>query len=348
MLSIKLKIVLAYTLLFGVLLTLFAFIIYHSTEGANIARLDARLKSYSVLLKSEMEEQYSGGHQFNYKELKKIPPDGLKKSRFQVFGQSGKIIVGDTIIAKPDLKLIGTILKGSDEFKINRIRRHWSRIYYSPLELNEKTNRVLLVSSSLEELHEDLENLQLLFFIIIPVGLLLAGFAAYWIAKKAFKPVNDMIATANEISASSLDKRLNTPTANDEVKALSVTLNSMIDRLDKTFKSQKQFIADASHEIRTPLTVIQTELELSLKKIKDLKTAEGIKTSLNEIEKLNRLTNSLLTLAKIDASKSVLEMSSVRLDELIMECAQKLKWLAEQNKIRINISVDEVVEIEGY
>jgi len=347
MLSIKVKIVLAYTLLFGVLLSLFAFIIYRSTESANIARLDARLKSYSVLLNSEMEEQYGEGHQFDYTELKKIPPDGLKKSRFQVFDQSGVTIIGDTIIVKPDLNLISSVLKGSDELKIHRARKRWSRIYFSPLELNEKTNHVLLVSSSLEELHEDLENLQLLFFIIIPVGLLLAGFAAYWIAKKAFKPVNDMIATANEISATSLDKRLSTPTTNDEVKALSVTLNSMIDRLDKTFKSQKQFIADASHEIRTPLTVIQTELELSLKKITDVQTAEGIKTSLNEIEKLNRLTNSLLTLAKIDASKSALEISNVRLDELIMECAQKLKWLTEQNKSRINILIDEVVEIKG-
>ena len=347
MLSIKLKIVLAYTLLFGVLLSLFAFIIYRSTESANVARLDARLKSYAVLLQSEMEEQFSENHRFNIAELKAVPSGRLKLPRFQVFDDEEKIIIGDTIIAKPDLNLFRSIINGSDKFKIYRIGKNWSRIYYSPVELDEKTNHILLVSSSLEELHEDLENLQLLFFIIIPVALLLAGFSAYWIAKKAFKPVNDMIATANEISAYSLDKRLNVPKAKDEVKALSITLNSMIDRLDKTFRSHRQFIADASHEIRTPLTVVQTELELSLKKIKDKQTSESIKISLNEVEKLSRLTNSLLTLAKIDASKNALEKSNVRLDELIMECAQKLKWLAEQNKSKINISVDEVVEIEG-
>ena len=100
---------------------------------------------------------------------------------------------------------------------------------------------------------------------MIPLALLLAGFSAYLIAKRSFKPINKMIATANEISADSLDKSLNVPKAKDEVKALSITLNSMIDRLDKTFKSHRQFIADASHEIRTPLTVVQTELELSFK-----------------------------------------------------------------------------------
>jgi signal transduction histidine kinase len=271
----------------------------------------------------------------------------LKKPRFQLFNDTGKIITGDTIITNPDLSLISSVIKGSDSFKIHKAGRRWSRIYYSSLELNEQTNHVLVVSASLEELHEDLENLQLLFFIIIPVALLLAGFSAYWIAKKAFKPVNNMIATANEISAYSLDKRLNVPKANDEIKFLSLTLNSMIERLDKTFKSHRQFIADASHEIRTPLTIIQTELELSIKKIEDKQTSESIKTSLGEIDKLSRLTNSLLTLAKIDAAKNNLEISNVRLDELIMECAQKLRWLAEQNKSKINILVDEVVEIEG-
>ena len=347
MLSIKLKIVIAYTLLFGVLLSMFAYIIYHSTERANIARLDARLKSYAVLLQSEIEEQYSEYHHFNIAELKAVPSDRLKLPRFQVFDDAGNIIIGDTIIAKPGLDLIRSLIKGSDKFEIYRLGRRWSRIYYSPLELEEKTNHILLVSSSLEELHEDLENLQLLFFIIIPLALLLAGFSAYLIAKKAFKPVNDIIATANEISAATLNKRLDIPRANDEIKFLSLTLNSMIERLDKTFRSHRQFIADASHEIRTPLTVVQTELELSLNKIKDKQTSESIKISLNEIEKLSGLTNSLLTLARIDASKSALEKSSVRLDELIMECAQKLRWMAEQNKSKINILVDEVVEIEG-
>jgi signal transduction histidine kinase len=347
MLSIKLKIVIAYTLLFGLLLSLFAYIIYRSTEKANIARLDARLKSYAVLLQSEIEEQYSEAHHFNIAELKAVPSDRLKLPRFQVFDDEGNVILGDTIIAKPDMNLVQSLLNGSDKFRIYRLGRRWSRIYYSPLELEEKTNHILLVSSSLEELHEDLENLQLLFFIIIPLALLLAGLSAYLIAKKAFKPVNDIIATANEISASSLNKRLDIPVANDEVKALSLTLNSMIERLDKTFRSHRQFIANASHELRTPLTIVQTELELSLKKIKDEQASESIKISINEIEKLGRLTNSLLTLVKIDVSKSTLEKNNVRLDELILECAQNLKWLAEQNKSKISILVDEVIEIEG-
>ncbi len=347
MLSIKLKIVLSYTIIFGVLLLLFALIIYHSTEKADVAKLDTKLKSYSILLQSEMEEQSREDNGFNYKDFKSVSSDGLKMTGFQFFDSNGKMVIGDTIITKPDAKLTNSILNGSDKFERIKINGHWSRIYYSPVEIEEKTDHILVVSSSLGEVHEDLERLLLLFLIIIPSGLILAGFSAYWIAKKAFKPVNNMISTANEISAYSLDKRLDVPKTNDEVKALSITLNSMIDRIDKTFKSHRQFIADASHEIRTPLTVIQTELELALKKITDKSSKEGIKTSLIEIENLSRLTNSLLTLAKIDAQKNKLEIRKVRLDELILDCVQLLKPYADQNNNKINISIDDVVEFNG-
>jgi hypothetical protein len=347
MLSIKLKIVLSYTIIFGVLLSLFALIIYHSTEKADVAKLDTKLKSYSILLQSEMEEQSREDSGFNYKDFKSVSSDGLKMTGFQFFDSNSKMVIGDTIITKPDAKLTNSILNGSDKFERIKINGHRSRIYYSPVEIEEKTDHILVVSSSLGEVHEDLERLLLLFLIIIPSGLILAGFSAYWIAKKAFKPVNNMISTANEISAYSLDKRLNVPKTNDEVKSLSITLNSMIDRIDKTFKSHRQFIADASHEIRTPLTVIQTELELALKKITDKSSKEGIKTSLIEIENLSRLTNSLLTLAKIDAQKNKLEIRKVRLDELILDCVQLLKPYADQNNNKIDISIDDVVEYNG-
>ena len=347
MLSIKLKIVLSYTIIFGVLLLLFALIIYHSTEKADVAKLDTKLKSYSILLQSEIEEQSREDNGFNFKDFKSVSSDGLKMTRFQFFDKNGKMVIGDTIITKPDTKLTNSILNGSDKFERIRINGHRSRIYYSPVEIEEKTDHILVVSSSLGEVHEDLERLLLLFLIIIPSGLILAGFSAYWIAKKAFKPVNNMISTANEISAYSLDKRLDVPKTNDEVKALSITLNSMIDRLDRTFKSHRQFIADASHEIRTPLTVIQTELELALKKTKELDSKNSIKISLSEIENLGKLTNSLLTLAKIDAQKNKLEISNVRLDELILDCVQLLKPLADQNNIKIKISIDDVVEFSG-
>ncbi|MGA8263983.1 MAG: HAMP domain-containing sensor histidine kinase [Ignavibacteriaceae bacterium] len=347
MLSIKLKIVLAYTVVFGMLLSLFAYIIYQSTEKVELTRLDTNLKTYSILLQSEFEEQSQQEKAFNYLELKAIPADGLKRSRFQLLDNNGKIILGDTILTNLNSAIVKTISDGHDKYEEIRIGKHHARIYLGVVEINEKVNYVLVVSSSLEEVREDLERLLVIFLFVIPVGLLLAGFSAFLIAKRAFRPINKMIKTANEISARSLDKRLDVPETNDEVKALSVTLNSMVDRLDKTFKSHRQFIADASHEIRTPLTIIQAELELSLKNKNALNTTKSINTALSEINNLNRLSNSLLILAKIDASKNRLILSQVRIDELILECVQSLNSLAVSHNNKINISVDEAIEIKA-
>ncbi|HKI78430.1 MAG TPA: HAMP domain-containing sensor histidine kinase [Ignavibacteriaceae bacterium] len=344
MFSIKLKIVFAYTLIFGIILTLFAYIIYQSTEKAELARLDSKLKGYSILLQSEIEEQSMEDNGFRYSEFKIIPTEGLKRSHFQLLDNNGESVLGDTVLTYSDKTFVNSILNEQEKFDRIKIGRHHARVYLSAVEINEKTDHILVVSSSLEEVKDDLERLLLIFFIVIPAGLILAGTSAFIIAKNAFKPINKMITTANEISAYSLDKRLIVPNANDEVQALSITLNSMIERLDKTFKSHRQFIADASHEIRTPLTVIQTELELALKKMPGGATKKSINISLTEIENLNKMTNSLLTLAKIDAKKNKVELSNVRLDELILECSQLLKVNAEQKRNKINIVIDDVIE----
>lgn len=347
MFSIKLKIVFAYTIIFGIILTLFAFIIYNSTKRSDISKLDARLKSYAILLQSEIEEQSQENKKFNFLDIKSVPADGLKDARFQLLNGKGETVIGYSIIKSAQINLINIILKGRDRFANVKNNKFSDRIYYSALELNEKTDHILITSASMEEVEEDLQRLFFLFLIIIPLGLIMTGISAHLIAKKAFKPISEMIATANTISAYSLDKRLKVPAANDEVKALSITLNSMIDRLDKTFKSHRQFIADASHEIKTPLTVIQAELELSLRKTSDVQIIDSINTALIEIGNLSRLTISLLTLAKIDAAKNKLDVQRIRMDELIIECVQKLKGYADQHNNKINISIDEVSEING-
>lgn len=347
MFTIKSQIVLAYTLIFGVILSVFAYIIYRSTEKAEITRLDSKLKSYSVLLQSEIEEQSRDHDGYDLSDFKAVPSDGLKWNKFELLDRNGKNVLGDTVITQPAKSFCNSIFNLGEKYDEIKIGRHHARVYISTVEINEKTNHILIVSSSLEEVREDLERLLLIFLIVIPAGLIFAGFSAYLIAKKAFSPISKMILTANNISAYSLEKRLIVPDSNDEVKALSLTLNSMLDRIDSSFKSHRQFIANASHEIRTPLTVIQTELELSLKKHNDDDTAESLRVSLKEIENLDKLTNSLLTLAKIDAQKYKLDVKSTRIDELVLECVQKLNPFAKKLGKVIKIKIDEIFEIVG-
>ena len=347
MFSIKTKIILAYTVVFGIMLTAFAAIIYHSNKEAAFLRLNTNLKGYAISLRTEIEDELHDNSTLNLDKLTSIKSKGLIGERFQLFDRDGKIIVKDSILSRGSTPGLSKILNGKFEYEKKRINHHKYHIFWNKFESENDSVYILETAASVKDVFDDLNRLFYLFLIIIPAGLIITGFAAYFISKAAFKPITQMANTAKNISGENLDKRLELPKAKDEVRSLGETLNEMIERIDNAFKSQKRFVANASHEIKTPLTVIQTELEILEKKMNDPDTQESIKNALSEIENLTKLTNSLLTIVKLDASQSKLNLSNFRIDELLADCIQTLNKAAMNRDIQINLFIDDPVEINA-
>ncbi len=347
MFTIKFKIILAYTVVFGLMLTVFAAIIYNSTKEASFLKLNTNLKGYSISLRTEIEDEFDDSTSLDLTKLSSIRSKGLIGERFQLFDSNGKIIVKDSILSKIPAADLNKVMNQSIEYERQKIDHHKYHILWSKFETENDSVYILETASSVRDVYEELDRLFYLFLIIIPAGLIITGIAAYFISKAAFKPIVQMADTAKSISGVNLDKRLELPKAKDEVRALGETLNEMIERIDDAFKSQKRFVANASHEIRTPLTVIQTELEILEKKIIDNEAKESIKIALSEIEDLTKLTNSLLTIAKLDSSQTKLNLSQIRIDELLADCAQTLNQAAVKKNIQINLSIDDPVEIKA-
>ncbi|MHB1688076.1 MAG: HAMP domain-containing sensor histidine kinase [Ignavibacteriaceae bacterium] len=347
MFSIKSKIILAYTFIFGLMLTGFSIIIYQSTKQAEFSKLDANLKSYSVSLQTEIEEELGESHSLNLKNLSSIRFEGLSGVRYQLFNLKGNKVLSDTLLSFLSDSSFKKVKKRSSFFEKVKFENKSYSVLWSSFETEDDSLYFLETAASMNDAYADLDRLFYLFIIIIPIGLILTGFTAYVISKAAFRPIAQMADTAKNISGKNLDKRLDFPKTKDEVRTLGETLNEMIERIDKAFKSQRQFIADASHEIRTPLTIIQTELELAERKLKDDEAKESINIALNEIDGLTKLTNSLLTLARLDSLRVNLELSNVRLDELLTDCVQSINQTALKKKVRINLSITDAVEIKA-
>ncbi len=347
MFSIKLKIILAYTLVFGVMLTGFAAIIYHSTKRASFLRLNTNLKSYSISLRNSIEDELNDHSALNVSKLTSIRAKRLIDKRFQLFNRSGKVIVKDSVLCQSDEPNLGRVLHESFKYSREKIDHHWYHILWSRFETGRDSVYVLETAASVKDVVDDLNRLFFLFLIIIPGCLIITDVAAFFISKAAFRPMTQMADAAKNISGENLDRRLKLSKANDEVRALGETLNEMIGRIDDAFKSQKRFIANASHEIKTPLTVIQTELEILQKKVRGSESKENIKNALTELESLTRLTNSLLTIVKLDASKTKLQLSEVRIDELLADCVQTMTPAANARNIQINLSIEDSAEIGG-
>ncbi len=347
MFSIKSKIIFAYTLVFGVMLSGFSFIIFQSTKHAEFQKLEANLKSYSVALQTEIAEELSKDRELDLKELRSVRAKGLSGVRFQLFNYSHKKILSDSILSQfPEINFNQTEKQVFHYSKFHTPKESF-KILWIPFETEQDSLYVLETAASMKDAYEDLDRLFYIFIIIIPLGLILTGIMAYFISKAAFKPITQMSETAKKITGNNLDQRLKLPKAKDEVRALGETLNEMVERLDDAFKSQKRFVADASHEIRTPLTVIQTELEILERKLTDAEAKESIKSSLNEIDGLTKLTSSLLTLSKLDSSQIKLNLTLVRLDELLTDCIQLLNSQAIKKNVQLNLQISDSVEIKA-
>ncbi len=341
---IKLKIVLAYTLSFAILLTVFSFFIYGRVKKAYIDRIDQKIKTYQILLESKLNEQIED-NEISASELLRVPPKGLDKAKLQILLDSNKVLIKNDFFDKINLPA-----SHNPERPVKRTIEYQGepyRYYHSSLNSSLKKNYAFEIAASTGEISEDLNELIYLFLITIPLALIITGLIAYFISKAAFKPVSSMVKTAKNITARNLEERLDLPGAKDEVYELGKTLNEMMERIGAAFKSQKQFIADASHEIKTPLTIIQTELELSVKKVNDAEVKASIETALTEIDSLSNLTDSLLTLAKIDSAKVPFNSEIIRLDELILDCIQLLNKTAKQKNIQLKPVIDEPLEIRG-
>ncbi len=347
MLSIKFKIILAYTITFGLMLVGFAFVIYKSTENTAIEKLDANLKTYSVVVQTELEEQVGEDNHLDLNEIKKIEKPGLSNVKIQLYDKSNTSLIKDPKIALLNHHNKIFHSKKNSEFATIKINGRQFRSLIMPVETEDDTLYFLQTAASMHEVSEDLERLLYLFIIIIPFGLIITGIMAYIISVAAFKPITQMVKTAKNISAKNLDQRLQLPKANDEVKMLGETLNEMIKRIADAFKSQKQFVADASHEFRTPLTVIQTELELAQKEVEKPVVKESINIALSEVDSLTKLTGSLITLARLDSFQTSLNISALRIDELLIECVQIMKQTAAKKNIKIDLSISEAFEVNG-
>jgi signal transduction histidine kinase len=232
-------------------------------------------------------------------------------------------------------------------FVIREIGGEKFRLYTGTVEVNDSAAFTLTVAALMAPVQDDLERLRLLFWLTVPAMLVIASIAAYLITRAAFLPVSSMIATARGISQDNLSSRLTLPDTRDEVRLLGETLNSMMDRIERAFDAQRQFIADASHELRTPLTIIRSDLELLQKKGRGSTKGREIAGIVAEVDRLSKMAGDLLLLSRLDAAPDSLRFEPVRIDEVIVECVQNIHPLFRAAGISLRVHIAEAVEMTG-
>lgn len=203
----------------------------------------------------------------------------------------------------------------------------------------------IYVASSLEVVEESLAAVRSLLLGGLPVMLAVVGATAWFIVGQALRPVEAIRAEVADISAHALGRRVPEPSVDDEIGRLAMTMNAMLDRLQSAAERQRRFVGDASHELRSPLAASRTELEVALAhpgRTDWPATAAGL---LEENERMARLVNDLLFLARGDEGAArTAPMAQVDLDDVVLAEAQRAR---SHSPVVVDTSRVSATEVRG-
>jgi signal transduction histidine kinase len=199
-------------------------------------------------------------------------------------------------------------------------------------------NRQLLIrlGYSLAPLRARMLQFLLTLLIAIPLALVIAAIAGQAIAKRALRPIERMTKRAEGITAKNLQDRLDIANPNDELGQLASVFNLLLDRLEESFEQLQRFTADSAHELRTPLAALRTIGEVALEDGGgESSYKEALSSILEETSRLSETIDSLLLLARAEATQGGREPESWPLKSLVDEVLSLLEVLSDEKTLTV-------------
>ena len=195
-----------------------------------------------------------------------------------------------------------------------------------------------LIIGSPTNLSAELQRLKASLIFGSLVMLLIAFTGGLWLADRAMHPVKTITNTARSIEESDLSRRINLR-GRDELTELANTFDNMLSRLQIAFDRQRRFVADASHELRTPLTITNLEINQALAKNRSPADYQRALQTINaENERMTRMVNDLMTLARMDSGQAILQFEKLDLSDVALEAVERMSTLAERQSVMLETS----------
>lgn len=194
----------------------------------------------------------------------------------------------------------------------------------------------LVVAMSMEDF-EIVQILKNILIVLFPLIIIILFFIARFFAGRSILPVKTIIDTSSQITRDNLQMRIPLPTNKDELYALSQNINNLLDRIEYAIEREKQFTSDASHELRTPLAVIKGTMEVLIRKPRNQQEYENkINFCISEVDRLNKMVDQLLLLARFENQKQNINNESIYLNALLLDQITRFSDKIATKKITIN------------
>ena len=223
------------------------------------------------------------------------------------------------------------------------------RVYTQQVETNSQQYDIWLqVGQSLNVVDDTQRTLFQLILIGLPIVLVVTAFGGMFMASRALNPVDNITRTVQAIHATDMSKRIEYHGPQDELGRLTDTLNSMLERLQAAFDAERNFTADASHELRTPLTTINGHIGVTLMRSRSPEEYQATLVQIQtETERLIRLANDLLFLARLDAAPLRWQPETVNLSDLLDAVSEQMQIIATEKNIALHTRITADIMIDG-
>ncbi|MFP6874580.1 MAG: ATP-binding protein [Verrucomicrobiales bacterium] len=170
----------------------------------------------------------------------------------------------------------------------------------------------------------------------LPIALVFIGVGAWWVAGRAVKPIQKIIATAEHITPEGLAERIEGVESHDELGRLARVLNRMMERIEVAFHQTRRFSADASHELRTPLAVMQGKIEVALQEDeRSDRDKETLAELLGRVGQLRSIIDSLLMLSRSDAGSLTLDRGELDLHDILADVTEDAEIISSDEGISL-------------
>jgi heavy metal sensor kinase len=316
--SVRVRLTLWYSLILAaIVLALFAGV-YFVVKASLVAQLDEQVRSdFQAIARGLAEE-----------------PDELAEIQTEMSGRLIQVRRGEDILLQtPAFRSSGLGAVAPDKMMGLRTIRTEAKTSFRSLSGPAGQGLALTVAVPDGPVRRTLQTLLLILLLALPAGLVLAALGGSVLTGRLLRPVAVMAALAEKISAESLSSRLPVEDPRDEFGRMAGVINRMLSRLEESFDRMRRFTADASHELRTPLTAIQSVGEVALRENLDAAAyRDRIGSMLEEVGRLSRLVDSLLTLTRADAGAAALTSQEIDAAGLAAQAVEDLRALAEEKR----------------
>jgi len=320
-LPIRVRLTLGFAVAMAVVLAGMGLLVYVRVGGTLLSSVDQTLRSQAVEAATRAHEEQT-----------LVDPDAAGGATLaQLLDARGRVVRSSRAGLVPliDPRDARTVAAGAQVLRSIRLKQPQGDWRVIAVPARDETG-VVVVARSLEPREETLTRLFRELLIAGPIALLLASLAGYALAAAALRPVEAMRRRAAAVTAAA-PGRLPVPRAKDEVSRLATTLNDMLARLQGAFEHERRFVSDASHELRTPLALLRTELELALRRPRSQAELEqALRSAAEETERLSRLAEDLLLIARADQGALPIRRERVPAAEVLAPVAARFTTRARQ------------------